>query len=273
MIAKLLKRFSGAALLAAIALPLAAQQLTVPRGVPQQAAPKTADVKPKYLVVFGKVLARTDKHGTTSYQYQNGRLVSEKLPNGVIGTYQYDSGKFTGIAYTDGRYIQVALTPSGALSGLTTNTGARVKFASAKAKQSRLHSFLAIQNGIAALAHPTLSNECIGTDGDTTCTVHVYDSLPDDSGWGGGGGISDEMPFSGEGGGGVSNPPGEDPNTCRQFVCGGAIRNFTEYCRIATANPISHQACLNKVFEYDQRCKISCVNGDWHWLDFWTFSW
>jgi uncharacterized protein RhaS with RHS repeats len=72
---------------------------------------------------------RGDKNGVTHYGYENGRLVKEIQPNGVVGTYQYDAKKFTGVVYTDGRYIKASYAPNGALVGLTTDTSARVSSA------------------------------------------------------------------------------------------------------------------------------------------------
>jgi hypothetical protein len=184
----MLKRFkimASAFVLAGLTLPLAAQQMTVTREAVPQAAPKKVDLRPKYWIVRDKVLTRTDKTGTTRFGYQNGRLATEIRPNGVVGTYQYDSDRFSGVVYTDGRYIKASYGPNGVLLGLTSDTSARVKFNSNGTKPTHLQSFKAVQNGIAALRSPTASNSCVGTDDDATCTIIVLDSLPDDGGMGG----------------------------------------------------------------------------------------
>jgi hypothetical protein len=121
---KMVKGWAGAIVLAAFALPVVAQQLTVTRDAPPQAAPKKVDLRPKYVVTRGKVLMRADKNGVTRYGYENGRLAMEIQPNDVVGTYQYDFGKFTGVVYTDGRYIKAFYAPNGALLGLTSDTSA-----------------------------------------------------------------------------------------------------------------------------------------------------
>jgi hypothetical protein len=108
-------------------------------------------------------------------------------PNDVVGTYQYDSGKFSGVVYTDGRYIKASYAPNGALLGLTSDTSAQVKFR-VKNKPNRAASFMAIQNGIAALRNPGAANYCVGTDDDATCTIIIEDS-PQPEDWGGGGGF------------------------------------------------------------------------------------
>jgi hypothetical protein len=272
---KIVKALTGTCILVAMVLPGAAQQLTVTREAPPQAAPKKADLRPKYLVVRGRVLMRTDKNGATRYGYENGRLVKEIQPNDVVGTYQYDSGKFTGVVYTDGRYIKASYAPNGALVGLTTDTSARVRF-SVKNKPTRVGSFAAIQNGIAALRNPT-SNYCVGTDDDATCTIIVEDTLPP-ADWGGGGGggggggsgYLDELP-SGEGEGAIQNPPNETPAECKENVCKPVNRTLLQYCMLATNGPVTLKKCIDKAGEYYQRCQSSCETNDWSWLNWWAF--
>lgn len=171
----MLKRFkiiASAVALAVLAMPVVAQQLTVSRGVARQPAQTGVSLTPKYLFAFGHVLARADKNGVTKFNYQNGRLASEVLPDGTVGTYRYDAGRFTGIVYTDGRYITLAYDANRALSGLTTNTGARVKF-NVTSKLTPARSFMTIQDGISALRSPALSNVCRGTDDDSSCTIII----------------------------------------------------------------------------------------------------
>lgn len=271
---KWFKMLAGACFLAALASPVVAQQFTTTRAFPQQAAPNKADLKPEYLVVRGRVLMRTDENGVTRYGYENGRLVKEIQPNDVVGTYQYDSGKFTGVAYTDGRYIKASYAPNGALVGLTTNTAARVKFSGGKGKATGLQGFKTIQNGIAALRSPATSNNCIGTDDDSTCTIVVVGAEPDDpdAGWSGGGRWIPDMPSGGGGGvGGVQNPPNETPAECRQNVCKPTHQTFLQYCMIATSGPRTLKKCIDKAKEYYQRCQSSCETNDWSWLDWWAF--
>jgi hypothetical protein len=273
-ILKIAKALTGACILAAIVLPVAAQQLTTSREALQQATQKKTILKPKYLVVFGKILARTDENGMTRFSYQNGRLISEVLPNGVVGTYQYDSGKFTGVVYTDGRYITVAYNSNGALSGLTTNTSARVRF-SVKAKPTHSSGFAAIQRGMSALRNPSTSNYCVGTDDDTTCTIIVEDTPPLPSGGGGshgGDGWVDELP-AGEGEGTIHPPANETPEQCKENVCEGAKRNMDTVCQIATKNPRSLKLCQSKNMEFYSKCLRSCETGDWSWMESFNYIW
>lgn len=285
---KWFKLLAGAVVLAALAAPLGAQQFTATRESPQQTAPKKAVLNPKYLVALGRLLARTDKSGMTTFNYRNKRLVSETLPNGVTGTYQYDSGKFTGIVYTDGRYIRVAYNPNGTLSGLTADTSVRVKF-NIHSMPTRLRGFLTVQNGIAALRNPSASNACINTDDDENCTIRIAESLPDDDlgngGWGSGGGWDNggwgNEPYGatpsgageGEGGGTIRPPTNETPEECKNNICEGAKRNMDSYCNIATTNPRSRKLCQSKNMEFYGKCLRSCDSGDWSWLDDFNYIW
>jgi hypothetical protein len=275
---KMVKGWAGAIVLAAFALPVVAQQLTVTRDAPPQAAPKKVDLRPKYVVTHSKVLMRTDKNGVTRYGYENGRLAMEIQPNDVVGTYQYDFGKFTGVVYTDGRYIKAFYAPNGALLGLTSDTSAQVKFR-VKNKPTRVTSFMAIQNGIAALRNPGAANYCIGTDDDATCTIIVEDT-PQPEDWGGGGGfgggvdvsLPDEAPMpSGEGD--IRNPPGENPEDCIQNVCKPISRTFLEYCDIAAKTPENNFRCRTVATDYYWKCKDSCYTNNWAWLNLWVFAW
>lgn len=274
----MVKGWAGAIVLAAFALPVVAQQLTVTRDAPPQAAPKKVDLRPKYVVTRGKVLMRADKNGVTRYGYENGRLAMEIQPNDVVGTYQYDFGKFTGVVYTDGRYIKAFYAPNGALLGLTSDTSAQVKFR-VKNKPTRVTSFMAIQNGIAALRNPGAANYCIGTDDDATCTIIVEDT-PQPEDWGGGGGfgggvdvsLPDEAPMpSGEGD--IRNPPGENPEDCIQNVCKPISRTFLEYCDIAAKTPENNFRCRTVATDYYWKCKDSCYTNNWAWLNLWVFAW
>jgi hypothetical protein len=275
---KMVKGWAGAIVLAAFALPVVAQQLTVTRDAPPQAAPKKVDLRPKYVVTRGKVLMRADKNGVTRYGYENGRLAMEIQPNDVVGTYQYDFGKFTGVVYTDGRYIKAFYAPNGALLGLTSDTSAQVKFR-VKNKPTRVTSFMAIQNGIAALRNPGAANYCIGTDDDATCTIIVEDT-PQPEDWGGGSGfgggvdvsLPDEAPMpSGEGD--IRNPPGENPEDCIQNVCKPISRTFLEYCDIAAKTPENNFRCRTVATDYYWKCKDSCYTNNWAWLNLWVFAW
>ncbi|CAH0186543.1 hypothetical protein SRABI118_01384 [Massilia sp. Bi118] len=279
---KWFKTLSGAIVLAALAVPLGAQQLGTVREAPPQTAPKKVDLRPKYLAVRGRVLMRSDKNGVTRYGYENGRLVKEIGQNDVVGTYQYDGGKFSGVVYTDGRYIKASYGPNGEMLGLTSDTSARVKFR-VQNKPTRVTSFMAIQNGIAALRNPGAANYCVGTDDDETCTIVVEGTRPDgdeldDGGWDGGGYTwgndfppAREMP---SGGGDVSNPPGENPEDCIQNVCKPASQNMGQYCLIiAPNNPDTWKKCNDKATDYYWKCKDSCHTNNWAWLNWWVFSW
>jgi len=274
---KLFKALTVTFVLTVTALPVTGQQLTNARETAQQGTPKKSVVKPKYLVVLGKVLARNDASGITRFGYQNGRLVSEALPNGAVGTYQYDSGKFTGVVYTDGRYISAAYNSNGTLSGLTTNTNARVRF-SVNSKPTRQRAFAAIQSGMAALRNPSTSNGCIGTDDDETCTIIVEDTLPArDWGGGGGGGSGgdgggwvDELP---SGDGTNQTPPNETPEQCKNNICEGARKNMDTVCQILAKNPRSLQLCNSKNMEFYSKCLRSCETGDWSWMDGFNYLW
>lgn len=274
---KRLKIMASALVLAGLALPVIAQQSST-TGTAAHAVGRKPVSTPGYLIAFGHVLARIDNSGATKFKYQQGRLASEVLPNGTVGTYQYDASKFAGIVYTDGRYITLSYKADGSLSGLTTNSGARVAF-SATGKMTPLAAFKTIQNGINALQAPTTSYACKGTDDDSTCTIVVpgaSDEPPPDTGaYGGFGGAANPDPLSGNGegggGGGVSNPPGETPEQCVANVCKPVKNTFLQYCAIATNGPTSFKACIDKSMEYDQRCRSSCVTNDWSWLDWWLF--
>ena len=266
---KIVKALNVACVLAAIILPASAQQFMTPREASQQATPKKATLKPKYLVVLGKVLARTDENGTTRFSYQNGRLVSEVLPNGVVGTYQYDSGKFTGIVYTDGKYITVVYNQNGAVAGLTTNTSARVKF-NIKSKPTGLSGFVAIQSGMAALRNTATASKCVGTDDDATCTIIVEDTPPPFD-WGGGGGVGGGVGDEGEGT--IQPPPNETPLECKENVCDGARRNMDTVCQIAAKTPSSLRLCQSKNMEFYSKCLRSCETGDWSWMESFNYIW
>lgn len=261
----MLKRFkmiAGACVLAGLALPAIAQQ-PAPDAAQQRTTPKRVSLqpdRPKYLVAFGRVLARTDRTGTTRFNYQSGRLVSEVQPDGTVGTYQYDTGKFTGVVYTDGRYITLTRSPDGRPTGLVSNTGARVKFAAGEKPTSRA-AFMAIQEGMLALRHPTMSNGCINTDDDRSCTIVIQEQRE----------AEDDVDG---GGGGISNPPGETPDQCRVRVCIPAATTMAQYCKIAgAASPVTYNACLDKGLEYFANCYRSCDTNDWSWLENWNFYW
>lgn len=267
---KSFKMLAGAFVLAALALPVVAQQSSTAREA-TQAAPKKAVLTPQYVIAYGKVLARFDKNGITKFNYENGRLISEVLPNSVIGTYQYDAGKFTGIAYNDGRYITVSYSANGTISGLTTNANARVKF-NVKSKMTPMRGFLTIQKGISAIRSTIASNYCVGTDDDDSCTIVVEDTLPpgDIGGGGGGGGWVDE-PYSGEGG--IHPPPNETPAECKDNICDGAKRNMDTYCQIAARTPRSFKLCEARNMEFYSKCLRSCETGDWTWMETFNYIW
>lgn len=270
----LLKRIAGALALVALALPVIAQQSPTARDPAQQSAPSHVSLKPKYLVAFGHVLARTDQYGVTKFKYENGRLASEVLPDGTVGTYQYESGKFTGIVYTDGRYSTLSYDANGTLSGLTSNTGARVKF-NVTSKLTRLQSFKTIQNGISALRNAGVNNYCISDDPNGCAVIIVAESGGDN--WGGGadvGGTGNPAGF-GEGGGegAIHNPPGEDPAQCVLTVCKPAHSTMTQYCMIAANTVGTMRACMDKANEYYGKCSDSCATNDWSWLNWWLFAW
>jgi YD repeat-containing protein len=262
----LLKTVAGAILLIAMALPV----------VGQPAPDKNANT-PHYAIAFGKVMARIDKSGVTKFNYQKGRLVSEVLPNSVIGTYRYDrAGKFQGIVYNDGKTIMVAYHPNGSIAGLTTNTKARIKFTGKYRPAPNavpLRGFLAIQNGVSAIQN----NYCIGTDDDVTCTIVVEDSSPDTSGgfggWGGGGTIFDPEP---QAGGGLYPRTGtayETPAECQEYVCERTKRDFDKTCSLAAQPGADLANCLSKSTEYYVKCLPSCEHGDWSWLNDFNFIW
>jgi YD repeat-containing protein len=282
----MLKRFkvmTGALVLAAIVLPGAAYQLAAAQEASPQATSSKAELKPQYLVVRGRVLARTDQTGTTWFSYQNGRLVSELRPDGVVGTYQYDSDKFIGVAYTDGKIINITRNADGSISGLSTNSKMRVKFVGKPSgKKAALAGFFTIQDGVSVILNPQRqSNGCTGGDGDEegNCEIHVpgrRDTGDDDGGgwgdwgdgggsWGGGG--STPSPYAGP----ISNPPGETPEQCKENVCKVTHGRFMQYCYIVGNTPGALLACIKKAYEYVDQCNQSCVTNDWSWLDWWLF--
>lgn len=275
----LLKRLAGASLLLALAFPVLGQQFPTASEI-MQPVPKKNLNTPRYAIAFGKVMARIDKSGATKFNYQKGRLVSEVLPNSVIGTYRYDrTGKFQGINYNDGKIITVAYNANGSIAGLTSNTKARVKF---KANYQpapnavSLRGFLAIQTGVSTIQN----NYCIGTDDDVTCTIIVQDSIPgadgDIGGWGGGG---DGTIFGNEpnaGGGGLNPRTGtiyESPAECQQNVCESGKRDFDKICSLVASPGADRTNCLSKSMEYYLKCLPSCEHGDWSWLKDFNFIW
>lgn len=269
-----LKKMAGAILLAAMALPALGQEFPTASQL-LQAAPKKVAIVPRYAVAFGKVLARIDKSGTTKFNYEKGRLVSEVLPNSVIGTYQYDrAGKFHGIAYNDGKTITVAYNADGSVLGLTTNTKARIKLkGSYKAAPNKLplQAFLAIQQGVSTIQN----NFCTGTDDDATCTIIVQESLPDNNEFGGGGfGWGAFEPF---GGGGMNRPSAGPtygtPAECQQYVCESAREGFDKICAVVARPGADSANCYSTSIEYYSNCSRSCENADWNWLNSFNFIW
>jgi YD repeat-containing protein len=273
----LLKTVARAILLMAIGLPVAGQEFPTSSQTMQPAPNKNANT-PRYAIAFGKVMARIDNSGITKFNYQKGRLVSEVLPNSVIGTYRYDrAGKFQGIAYNDGKTIMVAYHPNGSIAGLTTNTKARIRFTGKYRPAPNavpLRGFLAIQNGVSAIQN----NYCIGTDDDVTCTIVVEDSSPDTGGgfggWGGGGTIFDPEPNAGAGG--IYPRTGtayETPAECQEYVCERTKRDFDKTCSLAAQPGADLANCLSKSTEYYVKCLPSCEHGDWSWLNDFNFIW
>jgi YD repeat-containing protein len=276
----LLKRIAGTIFLAAMALPVAGQEFSTASELLQPAPKKAANV-PRYAVAFGKVMARIDKSGTTKFNYEKGRLVSEVLPSSVIGTYQYDrAGRFHGIAYNDGKTITVAYGADGSISGLTSNTKARIKFdGKYKAAPNRLplRGFLAIQSGVSTIQN----NYCMGTDDDNSCTIIVQDSFPnpeDFGGWGGGGGGGYGWdPIEPDAGRGGTYPRTgtayETPAECEQYVCESGREGFNKICAVVATPGADRVNCYSKSTEYYEKCVRSCESADWNWLNAFNFIW
>jgi YD repeat-containing protein len=274
----LFKRKAWAILLAAMALPVAGQEFPTATEI-MRPAPKKNTNTPRFAMAFGKVMARLDKSGTTKFNYQKGRLVSEVLPNSVIGTYRYDqAGKFQGIAYNDGKTITLAYNADGTVSGLTSNTKARIKFKGTyKAAPNRLplRGFLAIQNGVSTIQN----NYCIGTDDDANCTIVVEGgaedggALGDWGGWGSGG----DPAFGPEPYAGTIYPRTgsvhETRAQCQHDVCDSGHEGFDKTCALV-AKPGADQAnCYSRSMEYYSKCLRSCENDDWAWLSEFNFIW
>jgi hypothetical protein len=276
----LFKRMAGVILLAAMALPVAGQQFPTASEI-MRPAPKKNTNTPRFAMAFGKVMARIDKSGVTKFNYQKGRLVSEVLPNSVIGTYQYDrTGKFQGIAYNDGKTVMVAYNADGSIFGLTSNTKARIKFKGKyKAAPNRppLRGFLAIQSGVSTIQN----NYCIGTDDDANCTIVIEGDSEDGDlgdwggwgGWGGGGGpILEPEPCAGTiypGTGSVYDTPAE----CQQYACRSGREGFDKICATVARPGADRANCYAKSTEYYSKCLTSFQNGDWAWLDDFNFIW
>lgn len=279
----LFKRLVGAIFLAAMALPAVAQQVpTATETFPTAAeilhpTPKKDANTPRYAIAFGKVMARIDKTGVTRFNYQKGRLVSEVLPNSVVGTYQYDrTGKFQGISYNDGRTIKLAFNPNGSIAGLNTNSKARVKFKGKyrpAPETQQLGGFLEIQNGVSTIQMSM--GKCIGTDDDDSCTILVQDTLPDlDMDYGSGGGGFYTEPYAG--GGTIYPRTGsayETPAECQQYVCESGREGFDKICALVAKPGADRANCFSKSMEYYSKCLRSCESGDWTWLNDFSFIW
>jgi hypothetical protein len=285
---KLFKISAGAFVLAALALPVGAQQ--VPGASEKfptaeeimRPAPKQNANTPRYAIAFGKVLARIDKSGITKFNYQGGRIVSEVLPNSVIGTYQYDrTGRFQGVFYNDGKIIKVTYKADGSISGLITNTKARVTF-KGQYKTARnalpLRGFLAIQNAVSGI----LNNTCI-SDVEGGCVVFVPGHREEEPSDVPEGPYYDPDPFSGGPSGG--NAGGtltiyprtgttyETVEQCQKYVCERAKDQFDTICRTVARPGADRVNCFQKSQEYYSTCNPSCERADWSWLNSFSFNW
>lgn len=248
-------------------------------------APKKNNNTPRYALAYGKVLARIDAGGVTKFNYQNGSLISENLPNGIVGTYLYDrAGKFEGISYSDGKTIRVVYNSNGSIKGLADNSKGKVKFSSKynlPPKTASFSEFLTIQDGVSALMHP--QDVCISDEPDQ-CIVYVPAPPPEDGGGGGIGG-GGGFPIPAEGGGGTSGGGG-DPiiyartgtayptvEECKEYVCEKGKSNFDDICRYFARPGADKANCYAKSMEYYSRCLPSCERADWSWLSGFNFIW
>lgn len=245
---------------------------------------------PKYVLAYGKVIAKKLPSGTTRFEYTNGVLSKEIRPDGKTGTYLYNTeGKFQYLYYSDGTTIYPELDNHGKIIGLKSNYNVSVRFKGKKrvlgVNRRGLASFLAIQDGITAMGS---DRDVCTSDNPTPCVVDVEG--PEDGGEGGGGwggGIGGGGGGGGgggdwEGGGGEPSEPPNYPNTgtqyptteeCIQEVCEDSRAQMEAICRYLAAPPNQYARCMGKSMEYFARCISSCRTGDWSWLTNWNYSW
>jgi len=245
----------------------------------------------RYLLAYGKVLAKKTAAGYTLFEHRNGVVVSEKTPTGAIGTYMYDyQGRLDEIQYTDGKRVKVAYSNDGKVKEvLSVGTKKAARFAKDAPAfpqgKEKVGNFLFVQAGMEAMD----DNEFCDTGSlESDCVINISGRR------GGGGGIdpgyggSDPGPGpgggrerSGGGGGGGYKPVViypqtgtvyETPALCKDMVCEGGKSDHEAACVIMTGGrPDELRRCYDKVFEYYSNCLRSCGNADWSWLD--TFNW
>jgi hypothetical protein len=249
-----------------------------------------------YLVAYGKVLAKKTSAGLTRFNYVDGKVTNEVLPNGTVGTYLYDrTGKFEGIAYNDGRTVRVKYSETGKVIGLQSggpkDVLIRKEMKAAELDKQKLAPFLALQEGLNKL-DPSLTNagDPVCYEGEEEPCVVNAGSFGGGGGNGGGGGSGFD-PINGSGGGAVPDPIGSGagggggviyPNTgtsyptpeeCKANVCEGGKKDMDAYCAVAAKGAENLRRCYSKNMEYYANCLRSCGSGDWSWTESFNFIW
>jgi hypothetical protein len=245
-----------------------------------------------YVVAYGKVLAKKTSAGLTKFNYIDGKVSREILPNGTVGTYLYDrNGRFESIAYNDGRTVHLQHSPTGQVIGLQSSDSKvvriRKKLTIAELDKQALAPFLTLQEGLSKL-DPSATNVdpvCV-EDSDAPCIVSASGS-GGGGGGGGPGGIFGNGSGSGATGGGdpgAGGPGGGGitiyPNTgtvyptaeeCKAKVCEGGKLDMDAYCALVAKGPDNLRRCHAKNMEYYANCLRSCSTGDWSWTESFNF--
>lgn len=274
---KLKSLFVALALLAASVLHAGPQTANdILQGAQRENAPKS-----KYLVAFGKILAKKSGSGWTTFSYRDGKVASETSPENVIGTYIYDhTGKIDEIQYNNGKRVRVGYNSDGRVTRVSTDGRRSARFGAdaprVPAGKEKLGNFVYVQEGMEAMQFCDTGNL------DSDCTIIIVGEKPGGGGdFGNGdnfGGFYPRFPGAGGGGGGFggssSTPrPELTPEQCKAQICDGGQSSMLEYCRIATRTPDTYRRCRDKAFEYYAYCLRSCSSGDWAWLDLFNYVW
>lgn len=233
----------------------------------------------KYVIAYGKIIAKFTAAGYTKFNYRDGIVVSETGPRGVVGTYLYTHlGQLDEIQYNDGKRVKVSYAQDGKVkevSGVGKVTARFKKDAPIAPKgKEKIGNFLSVQAGMEVM---DIGDPVCVEGSEEECIVNIGGSL----GGGGYGGFIPRFPSSGGGGGsggrispiGPTGSPYETPEHCKSEVCDDGNRDMIVACKIMTKSPATLQRCTNKANEFYAKCLRSCSNGDWSWLENFNFVW
>lgn len=238
----------------------------------------------KYIVVYGKVIAKRTAAGFTKFEYRDGIVVSEKTPSGAIGTYMYGhQGRLEEIQYTDGKRVKVAYGDDGKVKEVSGVGRKIARFGKdapvAPAGKEKVGNFLHVQEGMEAMDGDgycdtgSLESDCVinigGRRGGGSGIEPGYPGAdPGQPGAGGGG-----RERSGGGGGGGTGTPYATVEECKKEVCDDGNSDMEEACLIMARTIDDLRRCRDKAFEFYGYCLRSCSSGDWAWLDTFNYVW